>query len=785
MDARTETVDRGRAESNPPVHPFPEPTNDPAWLFICEGFDALREREVETWLTVANGRMGTRGALEEGSPHSAPLTLVAGAYGDGTGDPIVREPLPAADWYSLALRVDDGRLDIESGHIVVHRRILDMSQGIVFREWLHRDRWGRLVRLRTARFASLDDRAILALRAEARMAEPGPALLQWEILPKALMPEGAALEIDVLRMQDAAMLIRTWGRNGGSHALALATYPTPGTPFEQCAQRLPGGIGAHLAAGGPAGVDRLAAVAAAASHDSCGTAAKTALARARSRGFDELLHRHRAAWSDCWRQCDLRIDGDPEAQRAARFSVYHMVGSADPENGSVSVGARGLSGMSYLMHVFWDTEIFVVPFFIYSLPDTARTLLTYRYANLDGARAKARHLGYRGALFPWESADRGTETTPEHVIGPHGESIPILSGLMEHHISADIAWATTEYWRATGDDVFMADMGVEIMLETARFWASRTELGDDGRRHIRGVVGPDEYHENVSDNAFTNRMARWNVDHAQEALAWLRQTQPGRADALLTRMGVDDDELAEWTLVAAGLVDGFDPRTRLYEQFAGFFEMDDVDLSRLRPRPMSADLVLGREVTLRSKVVKQADVVMLCHLLADEIEPATARANYDYYEPITVHGSSLSPGISAAVAARQGRLDDALECFRMACAVDLSDNMGNASSGLHMATMGGIWQAVVVGFAGIWRHHEMLTLDPHLPADWTRVAFPLRFRGAVLQFEIGHDRATIDVRQGAVTLELGPGNEGATLALGPGTHTFTRGGDGAWKKGTS
>jgi kojibiose phosphorylase len=400
---------------------FPEPTDDPAWLLCCEGFDALREHEVETWLTVANGRVGSRGALEEGSPHSAPMTLVAGAYGDAKGDPLIREPLPAPEWHSVALRVDGSRLDIESGEIVEHRRILDMFQGVVLREWLHRDRAGRLVRVRTVRFASLDDRAIVALRAEARMAEAEAAELRWEDSPGYIAPpDGATLEIDALRLEDGGLLTHTWGRNGGSHAVALATYATPGSRIAR--QQFQVGIGGHLADGEAASVDRLGAVAISVSHDSCGTPAKTALERARALGFDELLRRHRAAWAASWRQCDLRIDGDPEAQRAARFSVYHMVGSADPETSSVSVGARGLSGMSYLMHVFWDTEIFVVPFFIYSFPETARTLLTYRYTNLDGARAKARHLGFAGTLFPWESADGGAETTPEFVTGPDGKT---------------------------------------------------------------------------------------------------------------------------------------------------------------------------------------------------------------------------------------------------------------------------------------------------------------------------------------------------------------------------
>ena len=223
--------------------------------------------------------------------------------------------------------------------------------------------------------------------------------------------------------------------------------------------------------------------------------------------------------------------------------MYHMMSTAHPTKESVSVGARGLSGMSYFNHVFWDTEIFVVPFFIYTHPETARTLLSYRFRNLDGARQKARDMGFKGALFPWESADKGIETTPPYGIGPHGEMIPILSGLLEHHISADVGWAVWEYWKGTGDDEFMERMGVELLLETARFWASRASRDELGRFHISVVVGPDEYHEGVDDNAYTNVLARYNIERALDAFPWLTERAPDRAAALAERIGLTTVEL--------------------------------------------------------------------------------------------------------------------------------------------------------------------------------------------------------------------------------------------------
>jgi kojibiose phosphorylase len=328
----------------------------------------------------------------------------------------------------------------------------------------------------------------------------------------------------------------------------------------------------------------------------------------------------------------------------------------------------------------------------------------------------------------------------------------------------------------------MAGMGVEMLLETARFWVSRAAPGSGGRYHIHEVVGPDEYHEEVDDNAYTNVLARWNITRALESIAWLDKVDSGYADELRKRLELTEEEMRGWRPVIAGLVDGFDPETLLYEQFAGFYDMDDVPLEKLRPRPMAADLMLGREVTLRAKVVKQADVVMLCHILSDEIGDDVASANYDYYEPITSHGSSLSPGIHAAVAARLGRVGDAVTDFKMAAAVDLADNMGNAARGLHMATMGGMWQAAVMGFAGVMRRDEALLIDPHLPPAWKTVRFPLRFRGARLEFEVrgrkGADEVGITIERAPVRVIL----DGEERELRTGRHRFRRDHGAAWQE---
>ena len=768
---------------------FPTPVEDPAWRFAVHGFDPFREREVETWLTIANGATGTRGALEEGSAISTPATFVAGVFGDGTAEPRFRQPVPAPDWLGLRLKVGDMRLALSNGEVLDHERVLDMRSGVVYRFWRQRDGAGRTIAVRTARFASLDDRTVMAIRAEAVPEDFGGNLV-WEGMIGVSHAGGPTRETVFEALADAPGFVATSkGRNGGGHALAVTTDPAAGSPIARRVQQARDVIGGRLEPGEPATVDRLAAIAAARTRAPSPDVARRALTRAEALGFDELLARHAAAWRGRWRDADLVVEGDDEAQRALRFSIFHLISTAHPTNDRVSIGARGLGGMSYFLHVFWDTEIFMLPFFVYSHPQTARTLLAYRYRGLDGARDKARIMGHRGALFPWESADKGAETTPPYGLGPDGEIVPILSGLMEHHISADVAWAVWEYWKGTGDDDFMATMGVELLLETARFWVSRTSRDADGRRHIRTVVGPDEYHEGVDDNAYTNVLARWNIRRATEALTWLASVDRHRAKTLRERLELKDRELTQWSQVADALVDGFDGETLVFEQFAGFHALEEVPVEKLRPRPMAADLLLGREVTLTSKVVKQADSVMLCHVLADEIPREVMRANYEYYEPITSHGSSLSPAIHAAVAARLGDMKTAREDFAMAAAIDLADNMGNAARGLHMAAMGGLWQAAVMGFAGIRRRGEALGVEPALPPKWRHFRVPLWFRGSRLEIDVRRrgrgagavERLGITVEQAPVRVVL----DGKERTFRPGRYAFTRTGRDPWARDKS
>ncbi len=442
-----------------------------------------------------------------------------------------------------------------------------------------------------------------------------------------------------------------------------------------------------------------------------------------------VIGEHRDAWLARWQASDLLIEGDPAAQRALRFAIYHLLSAANPQDDRVSIGARGLSGTSYKGHVFWDTDIFMLPFFILTYPDAARALAMYRYHTLAQARAKAARLGYRGALYAWESADSGEDVTPPFVVTSDGQVVRILTGEQEQHISADVAFGVWNYWQATGDDRFLVEAGAEILIETARFWASRAQREEDSRYHIRGVIGPDEYHETVDDNAYTNGMARWNLETAAEIANLVAERWPGPWQALSRRLGIEPEESRRWQQVARDLYTGFDERTGLFEQFRGYFDLEEIDLATFVPRTAPMDVLVGRERIQRSKVIKQPDVVMLVYLLWERMPPEVRKANFEYYEPRCAHGSSLSPAIHSLVAARLGDTELAQRYFRQAAEIDLDDSMGNAAGGIHAGALGGLWQATVLGFAGLRLAGERPEHRANLPPSWRSLSMRYQWRG--------------------------------------------------------
>ena len=642
-------------------HRVPQIDRDPAWIVPIPS-DPDRERMAETIGALCNGSAGTRGSWEEAGSEATPLFVVNGVY--ATDNHRLRGPLWTGFDPAGAALPPAGQ------------RVLDLHGGTLFRSG--DDAAG----LSSLRFVSLASPHAMALRAEgpASLLHPGDALRS----PLA----ATAYESE----RHGELFGATTGERGAGIAVAARDRVT--------------------VSGGHRVVERLAAWTADPGGEADLDGAYDLLAEVEARGFDTLLAEHREAWARLWADAEVTIEGDPAAQLAARFAVFHLL-SAAPDTGEAAVGARGLTGTGYAGHVFWDADVFVLPALAAIRPRAARAMIEYRLRRLPAARRDALALGLCGARFPWESAGDGTDVTPHEVIGADGARVVIATGPHEEHIVADVAWAAAHYASWTGDAGFLARKGRPLLVDTARYWASRIVTDADGSGHIRGVVGPDEYHVNVDDNAFTNVMARWNLR---------------KGAALLAGSG-DSDEAPRWLDLAASLVDGWDSRLRLYEQFSGYFELEPLLMSEVGRPPIAADMLLGAKRVSGSQLIKQADVLMAHHLVPDELEKGSLQSCLDFYESRTAHGSSLSPAISASLLARAGDPERALALFRLAARLDLDNTTGTTVDGLHLATMGGVWQALAFGFMGMAVEEGALVIRPNLPRAWHALGLRLHFAG--------------------------------------------------------
>lgn len=688
-----------------------------AWRVEQEGFDGARERQMESLFAVGNGYMGVRGALDTPLPVSQCDLFVAGVYDRKRADLPYSEveflatersddphaelvPLPSP--FRLELALEGERLDFAGPHGLELRRLLDLKAGVLHIEALYETQGGRRTRVHTRRCASLSDPHLLLHEAVVSAENHWAEIAVSATLEDTQAPERHPHVERIEHLHEGE--------------LELVRYATRASGIDIC-------IAARTAST-PDGLRRFISVFK--SGDGADPRA-AALAHVRSLDwsrFDALVAAHAEAWSAFWQKADVRVAGRPAVEQALRFAAYHLRLPAgdDPRT---SIGARTLTGRAYEGHVFWDVEIFMLPFFLHVEPARARTLLLYRHRTLEGARRRARELGYRGACFAWESSLTGDDVTPSRILlKSSGKEIPIFTGRQQIHVTADVAYAVWRYWEATGDDAFLDGPGAEILFDTARFWVSRAVRGPR-RYHIRGVVGPDEYHHGVDDNAYTNWMARFNLERA----AWVAEN--------LKTGGAEADE---WKGLARELHCPGPGANGVIEQFEGFFALGEHSLADEERFKAPLNRLFDWEQINRLKLIKQADVLMLPLLFPDSFSDAIVAANYRYYEPRTDQGSSLSPPVHAAIAARLGLAEDAERYWKRSLWLDLQNAMDNSMLGVHPAAMGGTWQALVFGFLGVRFADDGPRAHPRaaerLPRGWQAVELRLAWRGTTYHVRV-------------------------------------------------
>ena len=713
------------------------------WNISEDSFDPKKQHHKETVFTIGNGYLSTRGAFEEGYPNDHRATFIHGVFDEA---PIVFTELAnAPDWLPISIYLNGERFSLDSGTIESFHRSMDLHTGTLSRVVKWRSPSGTAATLTFERFASLADEHMLYLRCRVTPEFSGTVefrsglngnmhnegLVHWQWLAQGNR-DGVLYLHNRTRKSNIEIVSAMQVNYISSRELVSEDWDVENVPTRM--------IRFEAIPDQEVGIEKRVAVCTSRDLVPVGVLDHALHKVQNAPAWEQAFEMNKNAWAEEWNRTDVIIEGDDEAQIAIRFNLFQMLIAAPRHDDRVNIGAKTLSGFGYRGHAFWDTEIFMLPLFIYTAPHIAQNLLMYRYGNLEGARRKAKANGYEGAQFPWESADTGDEVTPTWV--PHfadrTKLVRIWTGDIEIHISADIAHAAYQYWQATGDDQWFIDFGCELILDTAKFWGSRAEWNEEAKRYeYNDVIGPDEYHEHVDNNAYTNRLAQWNLQTAFEVLDWLKEHAPAKAQELTEQLDLNEKRFEKWRDVIEKIYLHIEP-SGLIEQFEGFYQRKFVDLPAMEPRTKSAQEIFGIEGCNETQVLKQPDVLMLQYLLRDHYSDESVRVNYDFYMPRTDHtyGSSLGPSIMAIMACDVGKPEDAYEHFIRAVRADLRDVRGNAGDGIHAASAGGTWQSVVFGFGGLRITPETWTTHPRLPHNWKRLAFKFFHRGKLQEVDI-------------------------------------------------
>ncbi|MCW2495902.1 glycosyl hydrolase family 65 protein [Jatrophihabitans sp.] len=722
-------------------------------------FDQLAQ--AESVFALSNGHIGVRGNFDEGDPSGLPGTYLNSFYEvrplpyaeSGFGYPESGQTvLNVTDGKVIRLLVDDEPLDLRYGEIVSHERVLDLRAGLLRRtlEWCSPA--GTRIRVRSERLVSFSQRSIMAIRYvvepvddTVRVVLNSELVANQPLPPASGDPRVAAVLDDALEaVQHAAseqrgyLLHRTRGSQlllaaAMSHDIDCAGSVTQELAAEPDLARLT--VATRLEPGSSLTLTKYVAYGWSAKRTAPALRdqVQAALITAVNTGWDDLLAEQRNALDDFWDGADVEIDGPEEIQQASRFGMFHAF-QASARAEQRAIPAKGLTGSGYDGHAFWDTEAFVLPLLTATAPRAAADALRWRHATLDLARERARMLNFTGAAFPWRTI-RGQEC-----------SAYWPAGTAAMHVNADIAVATARYVRWTGDSDFERDHAVPILIETARLWMHLGYDGDDGRFHIDGVTGPDEYTAVIDDNAYTNLMAAQNLQFAADVVRrWPEQA----AD-----LGITEAEVDHWRSAASRIALHFDGARGVHQQDRGFTDRQVWDFEASAKEGGYPLLTHAPYFALyRQQVVKQADLVLAMHWATDAFTAEQKAHNFAYYDALTVRDSSLSACTQAVIAAEVGHLDLAASYLAEAALIDLDDLEHNARDGLHIAALSGAWLALVAGFGGLRDQGEHLLLRPQLPQHWRRMAFGLR---------VQQSRLKVEITPGTVTYSL-TGEEPLTL----------------------
>ncbi|MCE3203862.1 beta-phosphoglucomutase [Paenibacillus sonchi] len=742
----------------------------------------------ESVFALGNGYIGMRGNFEEGY-HGLAGTAVAGNYLNGFFDsePIVypegaygypgrnQAMLNVTDARIIELSVEGHAFHLNSGTVHRYARRLDMKSGILHREVEWESPAGHRVLLQIRRMVALQHKHLAAIEYRVTALNfDGTLKLDSAMDGEIARPEASDDPRLGAGRTESSLLLEDTGDEGAGGFLWMKQR-TRHTGFalvtamghelqaesgremsrERTGKRVSVCYAAAVRSGESVTLSKYITYHTSKDYDEAELLSRSAsvLDMAGKCGFAGLAAEQQAYLDIFWSHTDVEIAGDPALQQGIRFNAFQLLQSAG-RDGVTNIGAKGLTGEGYEGHYFWDTEMYMLPFFTYTQPAVSRALLEFRYATLGKARERAAVMSQKGALYPWRTID-GAEN-----------SAYFPAGTAQAHINADIAYGIKQYVQATGDVEFLAAKGAEMLFETSRFWADLGHYNParGGAFCIDAVTGPDEYTAIVNNNAYTNLMVREQLLYAYEAADWLRREYPGDYARLQHEMGLSAEEADGWLEAAEKMFIPFDKALGIYAQDDTFLSKQKWDFGRTPADKYPLLLHYHPLVIYRHQVLKQADLVMALFLLGDQFSLADKIRNYQYYEPLTTHDSSLSPCIHSIVSAEIGDLAGAYAYFDRTVRMDLDDINRNAKDGLHMAAMAGSWMSIVNGFGGMRQYNGQLCFSPALPEQWESYRFKITFSGQLLDIYVGREAAVytllegegLEIRHKEQTLRLSP-----------------------------
>ncbi len=732
------------------------------WNIVENGFNPEYNRISESIFSIGNGMMGQRANFEERySGDSLQGSYVAGVYQpDKTkvgwwknGYPeYFAKVINSPNWIGIDIKIEDEYLDLATSEIKEFRRTLNMKDGYLERSFIAKLKSGKELQVNVKRFCSISNPTIGAIR--------------YSITPlnfSGQVNATAYIDADVIN-EDANYNEKFWEEeeNVAENGLAFITAKTIKLDFHvcvgmQCRIEQHGQIvnyeseiikkdkyaafviPLNLKQGSETVIYKYAAIVSSINHEKNNLTefCEQELKSAYQKGFSTLLEEQKEAWARKWDQSDIYIEGDDAAQQGIRFNIFQLNQTYTGEDEHLNIGPKGFTGEKYGGTTYWDTEAFCLPFYLSTANENvARNLLIYRYRHLQKAIENATKLGFSegAALYPMVTMN-GEECHNEWEIT-----------FEEIHRNGAIAYAIYEYIRYTGDQDYLLDYGVEVLIAISRFWAQRVNFSTGKGKYVMlGVTGPNEYENNVNNNWYTNFIAVWCLKYSQQAIEYFKETDPERYQHLCDNINFDEiNERKKWSDIIGNMYFPADEKQGIFLQQDGFLDKEIIKVSDLDPVHLPINQNWSWDRILRSCFLKQADVLQGICSFEEQFDDQTIRRNFEFYEPITVHESSLSPCIHAILASKLGHHEKAYELYLRTSRLDLDDYNNDTEDGCHITSMGGTWMSIVKGFAGMRIRNDQLHFDPFIPKQWDSYSFKIRFRSHIIEIKVTKDNVEID-----------------------------------------